>query len=427
VFRSEGDSAKLRQAVRTGLLAPENGSRVNSIKKAEPYQAKGTEASWYKGRTLTEEERARFRRTTLASQAAKAKAVRGDCSAPKHPVPVPRLMAEHLMPVRPPNTLRVLSLFSGGGGLDIGFERAGFDHIASYEIREDAATVLRAAKKQWTVYGGVDGDVCHVNWERYKGTVDVLHGGPPCQPFSHAGYQSGENDVRDMFPQLVRAVQSVEPLVFVAENVPGLSSKKFSQYLQKTIYDPLAGKYSIRMFTLEAASFGVPQRRRRVWFVGFRNRTDANRFRIPGATHTPDQAPVDRLHFDDLPPTMGAREALGLPPTGYDSLAPTLRSGLTGPRHTTSVLSSVTALKQWGDLGIWPNGVAADRERAAAFIAANGHFRLSIPDCMLLQGFPSDWPIQGPVYKCLGLIGNSVAPPMAYRVALAVAHSLGVG
>jgi DNA (cytosine-5)-methyltransferase 1 len=208
---------------------------VDTIKKDEPYQAKGTEASWYKGWNLTDEERARFRRTTLASQAAKAKAVRGDCSAPKHPVPVPRLMAEQLMPVRPPNTLRVLSLFSGGGGLDIGFDRAGFEHLASYEIREDAATVLRAAKKQWTVYGGVDGDVCHVNWEQYKGTVDVLHGGPPCQPFSHAGYQSGENDVRDMFPQLVRAVQSVEPLVFVAENVPGLSSKKFSQYLQKTI------------------------------------------------------------------------------------------------------------------------------------------------------------------------------------------------
>jgi DNA (cytosine-5)-methyltransferase 1 len=330
------------------------------------------------------------------------------------------------MPVRPRNRLTTLSLFSGGGGLDIGFDRAGFGHIASYELREDAAAVLRTAKNEWTVYGGADGDVCHVDWRKYAGTVDVLHGGPPCQPFSHAGYQSGAEDVRDMVPQLIRAVQTVTPRVFVAENVPGLATKKFGEYLQKTVYAPLRGKYIIRMFTLEAAGFGVPQRRRRVWFVGFRDRSDAERFEAPAATHASERELAERLVFDELLPTMGAREALGLPYSGYDAVVPTLRSGLTGPRHTTSVVSSVSALKQWGQLGIWPNGVAADREKAAAFVAPNGHYRLSVPDCMLLQGFPSDWPIQGPVYKCLGLIGNSVAPPMAYRVALAVAHSLGV-
>ena len=122
--------------------------------------------------------------------------------------------------------------------------------------------------------------------------------------------------------------------------------------------------------------------------------------------------------------TMGARQALGLPDIGRDGLAPTLRSGLTGPRHTTSVLSSVSALGHWNDLEIWPNGVGEDREKASAFAATNGHFRLSIPDCMLLQGFPSNWPIKPPVYKALGLIGNSVAPPMGYHVALAVARSL---
>ena len=73
--------------------------------------------------------------------------------------------------------------------------------------------------------------------------------------------------------------------------------------------------------------------------------------------------------------TMGARQALGLPDIGRDGLAPTLRSGLTGPRHTTSVLSSVSALGHWNDLEIWPNGVGEDREKASAFAATNGHFR----------------------------------------------------
>lgn len=397
---------------------------METVKKLELYQAKGTEASWYRGWDLTEDQRARFRRTTLASQAAKARAVRRECTEPKHPIPTPRLITENLMPIQARNGLQALSLFSGGGGLDIGFDRAGFGHVASYELREDAAAVLREAKPHSPVYGGSDGDVCHVNWRQYRGGVDVLHGGPPCQPFSHAGYQSGANDVRDMFPELVRAVQAVEPRVFVAENVPGLATKKFHEYIQATIHAPLSGKYTIRMFTLEAASFGVPQRRRRVWFVGFLRRTDAGRFEAPTATHAVESLSGEQLPFDLLPRTMGAREALGLPVTGYDAIAPTLRSGLTGPRHTTSVVNSVTAMRHWGELGIWPNGVAADREKAAAFIAPNGHFRLSIPDCMLLQGFPADWPIKPPVYKALGLIGNSVAPPMGYRIALAVAHSL---
>jgi DNA (cytosine-5)-methyltransferase 1 len=393
----------------------------------KPYTATGTEASWYRGWDLTDEERLRFRRNSIASQAAKSRALKGECKKAKHPIPVPRLAATDLMPVAEKNGFRALSLFSGGGGLDIGFERAGFDHIASYEIREDASIVLRAAHPEWTIHGGAGGDVCTVDWRPYEGRVDVLHGGPPCQPFSHAGHRSGADDVRDMFPELIRAVKAIKPRVFVAENVPGLATKRFSPYVEKTIFSALGRGYTIRTFMLEASSFGVPQRRRRLWFVGFRDRKDAIRFLPPTATHLSPGQQEQSLAFtnEDVPlVTMGAREALGLPEIGYDALAPTIRSGFSGPRHTTSVVNSVTSLKQWQKLRIWPHGVAEDREKAAAFVARNGHFRLSIPDCMLLQGFPSDWPLKGAVYRSLGLIGNSVAPPMAYQVALAVARSL---
>jgi DNA (cytosine-5)-methyltransferase 1 len=121
---------------------------------------------------------------------------------------------------------------------------------------------------------------------------------------------------------------------------------------------------------------------------------------------------------------MGVREALGLPGIGFDAVAPTIRSGLTGPRHTTSILNSVTALKVWGRLQIWPNGVAPTRERASAYVTNNGHFRLSVQDCMVIQGFPADWPISEPVYFALGVIGNAVAPPMAYQLAKSIAAAL---
>lgn len=103
---------------------------------------------------------------------------------------------------------------------------------------------------------------------------------------------------------------------------------------------------------------------------------------------------------------------------------PTLRSSLTGPRHTTSVLSRVSAQKIWQKLQIWPNGVASNREQARLFVPDNGHFRLSVPDCAILQGFPESWSFHGAVYKALGQIGNAVPPPMAYRVAVSIAQVL---
>lgn len=385
--------------------------------KARMYVKRGTGAPWYKGRDITEEQREKFRATTIASQAAKAKAVRGECELPKHPIPTPRFDPLSLMPQAASNGLRALSLFSGCGGLDIGFDRAGFQHVASYDILPEAEEVLNAARPDWKVFAGDAGDVTTVNWRQYKNAVDVLHGGPPCQPFSHAGHQHGSEDERDMVPQLIRAVKEAQPRAFVLENVSGLASKKFTDYVRETILE--ASTYHIHTFLLEASDFGVPQRRRRMFFVGFKNKTDFQRFEKPLATHAWDRPE------SNLPSTMGVREALGLPSIGADALAPTIRSGWTGPRHTTSIVNSATSMRQWSHIEVWPNGVAADREAAAAFVAKNGHFRLSIQDCMLLQGFPETWPIQRPVYKALGLIGNSVAPPMGYAVALSVAKALG--
>ena len=386
-------------------------------------EARGIDSPWYQGWDLSDDQRAVFRETTRTAQEAKRRAISGTCSVPKHPIYTPLLNPTSLMPQLPGNGLKGLSLFSGGGGMDIGFDRAGFEHVASYEIMEGATNVLKLAHPEWSIFGGEQGDVRKVDWRKYRNKVDVLHGGPPCQPFSHAGRQNGAADIRDMIPELVRAVKAIKPRAFVCENVNGLTAKRFVQYVEETIHAPLRTSYTILQFTLNAADFGVPQRRRRVFFVGFASQDDASRFEIPGPTHIHD---IDEYN-GNLPRTMGVREALGLPKAEYDGLAPTLRSGLTGPRHTTSVLSSVSAMKEWSRMGVWPNGVAADRPSASAYVAKNGNYRLSIDDCLILQGFPVDWPVGRPVYLALGLIGNSVAPPMAYHLAGAVAAALRPG
>ena len=369
---------------------------------------------------------------------AKKLAEMGQGPEPLHPINTPNLNPEDLMPVRDSNGIRALSLFSGGGGLDLGFDRAGFEHVASYDVLEFATDTLIRNRPSWTVAGGSDGDVTNVDWREYRGRVDVMHGGPPCQPFSIAGRQRGGEDSRDMLPEFTRAVVEARPLAFLLENVPALGSAKFESYLSEVLYKPLSAQYRIKSFTLDAASFGVPQVRQRLFFVGFREVRLADAFEIPSPTHywhhlrnvgarlngheEPRQLALDPE--DGLERCMGARTALGLPDIGYDALAPTLRSALTGPRHTTSILSSTGAQKQWESLGIWPNGVSANREAARVFVARNGHFRLSVQDCGILQGFPESWKFEGAVYKTLGQIGNAVAPPVGYRIAKAMAQTL---
>ena len=298
--------------------------------------ARGTDSPWYRGWDLTEAERAVFRATTLASQAAKRRAMNGECDRPKHPINRPRLDPCSLMPQVPRNGLRALSLFSGGGGLDIGFDRAGYTHVASYEILEEAAAIIRKGRPEWAVHGGSDGDVTGADWNAYRDNIDVLHGGPPCQPFSHAGRRNGPNDVRDLIPEFVRAVRAIRPSAFVFENVLGLRTRRFARYVEHGIIEPLSSSYQIISFCLDAADFGLPQRRRRVFFVGFHNPDLADLFCSPVATHC--HAELIRRRRDwSLTRTMGVREALGLPDIGFDAVGPTIRSGLTGPRHTASV------------------------------------------------------------------------------------------
>jgi DNA (cytosine-5)-methyltransferase 1 len=370
---------------------------------------------------LTQEQREKYRATSIRSQQRKQQLLKDHQALPLQPQLFEnRLDMRDLMPQMESNGLSCLSLFSGGGGLDLGFERAGFAHTAAFEILDVCGETLRLNRPDWTVYSGEeDGDVTRAKFSQFRG-VDVVHGGPPCQPFSIAGKQAGAQDPRNMWGEFVRCVKAVRPRVFIAENVVGLLDKKFESFVRRVIVGPLEADYVIFKFKLAAHDFGVPQARRRVFFVGFRAGRDAARFEEPTPTHA-DEGTV----FGPLLPRNTARRSLGLPDIGYDEVSPTLRSGFTGPRNTTGVVNSKASLKVWNDLNIWPNGVQASHELAVAYPPENGHFRMSVADCALLQGFPDDWKFSGAVYQALGQIGNSVCPPVAYNVARAVAKALG--
>ncbi len=400
---------------------------VNKIDTA--YTASGINASWYSGWDITKKEAHKYRIRSQNSHLARQNALALVKSNQEFKINQPNLRPEKLMPKCKVHGLKSLSLFSGGGGLDLGFDLAGFTHVASYELLDFAGKTLSLNRPEWKVFSGNDGDVTKINWEKYAGKVDVVHGGPPCQPFSTSGKQKGEDDVRDMIPQFVRAVNIIKPKVFLAENVPGLLNDKFKDYLKNTLFLPLK-EYTIHCFKIHAASFGVPQVRTRIIFIGIKNKRASNAYEQPTPTHSfhyLKDNEESQLEFGLIPAIsplkrcMGIREALGLEDIGYDCLAPTLRSTLTGPRHTTSILSSTSSQRIYEKLKIWPNGVQENRYMAKAFGARDNHVRLSVPDVGIMQGFPESWKFEGPVYKAAGQIGNSVCPPVAYNLAKSIA------
>ena len=399
-----------------------------SIHKRLGHYSGGTEVEWYEGRNLSHEERETFRQRSRNSQLAKRRSLKAEIESFQK-INLPCYDPAEDMPQLERCGLTALSLFSGGGGLDLGFDLAGFRHLASYELMGDAGRTLQENRPQWTVHCGPEGNVSQVDWSRFRNQVDVLHGGPPCQPFSISGRQRGKSDTRDLLPEFVRAVLAIEPKTFVAENVPALAAPKFSDYRQSTIYAPLERSYEIHEIFLNAHAFGVPQKRKRGFFVGLHRGLDPMQYCVPESTHEPllassVEAQDDLFGNPERKHGLGVRKALGLPDIGYDATAPTFRSTLTGPRHTTSILSSVSALKEWERLQIWPNGVSRTREDASRFPTKNGHFRLSAADVSLLQGFPASWRFHGAVYVALGQVGNSVAPPVAYQVACSLRRFL---
>ncbi|MDM8517340.1 DNA (cytosine-5-)-methyltransferase [Desulfobacterales bacterium HSG16] len=378
---------------------------------------------------ITDEKRELYRKISHESRLSKLAAEQGLLDS-IHEVNIPQFNPDLLMPHLKSNGLTTISLFSGGGGLDLGFLRAGYKHVASYELipicKDTLSSNLQCGK---ICCGPEEGDVTNIDWSNYQGKIDIVHGGPPCQPFSIAGSQKGVDDKRNMWGEFSKAVNTIKPRAFIAENVLGILSPKFNGFVKKYIFDQLSD-YSIATFDMHAADYGVPQIRKRVFFIGFRNKMQFNKFLPPQPTHTWNHLGKKGSFYnlplfdDGLEKTSGVRECLGLPNINFDSLAPTIRSAFTGKRNTTSVLNSTAGQKAWGDMQIWPNGVQSDRKKASAFPAKSGHFRLSVQDVGLIQGFPESWKFAGAVYQVLGQIGNSVSPQVAYQVALSVLNVL---
>lgn len=202
--------------------------------------------------------------------------------------------------------MKALSLFSGAGCSSQGLEEAGYEVVGRYELNEDASDSLILNGKR----GVRRFDLRYMNWrdEGYRpGDLDLVEGGPPCQPFSQAGKGKGAEDKRDCIPDFAFAIQQLMPRLFIMENVKALTFKRHAGYLSE-ILDWFPEEYHLEYRVLRAEEYGVPQTRERFFLVG---RLDGP-VAWPEPTHRRFKRGVPQSEGNaDLLPWVSMAEALG--------------------------------------------------------------------------------------------------------------------
>lgn len=201
---------------------------------------------------------------------------------------------------------KLISLFSGAGGMDLGFKQAGFEIIYANDFDEDAVITYRNNIDENAVLG----DICKISSDEIPNNPDVVIGGFPCTGFSIANTKRNMGDERNfLYQQLLRVVNDKQPKVFVAENVKGLLSMEKGKVIEMIINDFKEIGYDVDYKILNAADYGVPQARERVIIIG--NRCGIKNI-YPKPTHTDTSKAQQTLTQDNtLLPYITAEEAIG--------------------------------------------------------------------------------------------------------------------
>lgn len=368
--------------------------------------------------------------------------------------------------------LNSLELFSGAGGLAKGIELAGATHTAFVEWNSDACKTLRYNYNPEIVY---ETDIRNFDFQRFSG-VDLIAGGPPCQPFSMGGKARGFEDERDMFPYAISAIEKLTPKAFVFENVKGLLRKSFAEYFNYIIlqltYPEILKKnnnwrdhlselekihtkgnyqglsYNVVYRLVNAANYGVPQKRERVIIVGIRSDLNIS-WCFPHETHSEDSLAWAKFVTQEywkrheIKPTEGDLLSMDFEKKRiveqYGFFPPTLKPWVTvrdaimdlpNPQkvkdfhpehyyrpgaksyvgHTGSEIDQPSKALKAGDHGV-PGG-----ENMIRF--SDGFVRyFTILEAKRIQTFPDDYPILGSWTEAMRQLGNAVPVRLGQTVA----------
>lgn len=303
-----------------------------------------------------------------------------------------------------------IEICAGGGGQALGLEQAGFGHIDLVEYEAPACATLRLNRPNWQV---IEGDVRKYSAAHLKG-IELIAGGVPCPPFSHAGKQLGADDERDMFPEALRLVEESLPSAVMLENVRGLLDPRFEDYRNSVLAVLNKLGYEAEWKLLQASDFGVPQLRPRSILVGLK-RDIARHFSWPEAGLV--KAPLVGDVLYDLMAAEGWKGAKTWR-TKAQAIAPTLVGG--SKKHGGPDLGPTRARKAWEALSVDGRGLA-DAPPQKDF---EGLPRLTVRMTARIQGFPDSWQLSGKKTAAYRQVGNAFPPPVAKAVGERIAAAI---
>lgn len=345
----------------------------------------------------------------------------------------------------------VIDMFSGCGGLSRGFIDADFEVLLGVDC-DDAA--LKTFERNHDGAIALKGDLFKSDtiqeMSRVIGfkKVDVIIGGPPCQGFSLTGKRE-ENDERNrLFYSMVEAVKHFQPKAFVLENVPGLATLYQGKAKEAILKEFGDLGYAINFQVLYAPDYGVPQIRKRIFFVGLKN---GQTFDFPLPTHTPENYVTCEQAIGDLP---SLQDDIGRPICEYTTPAtsdyqkkmransPILLNHV-GTVHTDHVISVIRQVPEGGNHKDLPEGVGDSRKFNEAWTRYHSqklsrtidtghrnHFHYkwnrvpTVRENARLQSFPDDFEFLGNKTQQYKQVGNAVPPLLGYHLAKQLKHYL---
>ena len=299
--------------------------------------------------------------------------------------------------------MKIVSLFSGAGGLDLGFKMAGHEIIWANDLYKDAVDTYRENLGNHIVFE----DITKIETNNIP-DCDIVIGGFPCQGFSVANMKRTTEDSRnELYKQLIRVIDAKKPKFFLAENVKGILSLEKGRVIEMIMNDFSALGYTVKKKVLNAANYGVPQTRERVIIVGVRNDLDFV-YNYPSETHNSDGS-------NGLKKWVSVSEAL---------------SHLPDPDMPNSVLNhdySKYKIKFNGYLGHRklnpdkpaPTVTARGDDKGGVVILPhpNAERRMSCREVATVQSFPINYKFMGNRSSVYRQIGNAVPPLLGYVVA----------
>ncbi|WP_433602009.1 DNA cytosine methyltransferase [Nocardia sp. CA-135953] len=353
-----------------------------------------------------------------------------------------------------------IEICAGAGGQAVGLHQAGFNHLALVEIDQHAVKTLELNIDDHELWAW-EKEHCDIleadikEFDPYNDNflkksaellqqrqLDLLAGGVPCPPFSHAGKQLGKDDDRDLFPRMLKLVEILKPRAVMIENVRGIKDPKFSDY-REWIGAQLKGlDYNVCGWEiLEASNFGVPQLRPRAILIAFRNDVITDlKYEWPTATHDDPVSVLkslepsmrerfepyfkgvhsERAHtaFEQWRKTAHDRDAELKGKGG--GIAPTLVGG--SKKHGGADLGPSRAKTAWKQLGISGMGVAndiatcAEKQTEDRDLFGPGGPMLTVRQAAIIQGFPLEWDFSGGKTAQYRQVGNAFPPPVACAV-----------